>query len=1135
VRQHSRAQESAPSISLHDLEQAIRAVTPLAVLAPPRILRRVVKQHSQTLGFGLRAPDRKTYVIQRAELLSIVDADELDLPEGIEAADTIILLSRPSTEELAERSAVDSLTEFWGRLFHAYVHLAFERQIAEGRLDSSAVQERVNRLGTSEFSEIRSVLRQDEYLRQPTSDLSIYIEFAALFLELRYFAPDSLSSYFPALEDLARVESVLQVDCDAASLFRATRLPGAPETPPRLHPSSAEDDNAALEQSIAPRSLPSERAARRQLDKANRIAARGNLVRAASLRVAAARRGTSDQATRGLTRAQLDMERTVDRLQPALGFDDGERVTWVRLLMVLAINSGRAIWSNEMRLLYDLQRVCLDHERGVYKLGIYRWVASGFREPLKRPLPARRDVLIARHLRRATRRLPSIRVSPWARARLRRLLQSALHRTEQKVRTRFRPAIETALNRAQLYAQNLPEGVARLKLVDELLDRIVERGFLLMGDLRDAVSRNNLKMADLASVRQLFLGDQLLQANRRLSDKLDGVYRRGEVYLTFPQRLSSLAFGTPLGRFLTGYVVLPFGGAFLIQVFVQHLLAPSAKHKRYDAVSLTSLLYIGLFLLALLHVRGFRAVCLSVLRSAGRAIRTALVDWPTRLLQLPWMQGIVHSPYFRVFERFLFRPLVVTAFCLSLFALTFGRDAVHIGPSAMAFLVAVLLLNSRVGRNVDEVITDWVVQAWRRFRIRVLATLARFVMDVFDQMLETIDRMLYAVDEWLQFRTGEGKTATAVKATLGLPWYFVNYVIRFGVNLLIEPQINPIKHFPVVTVSHKILLPLSVPFIHLLQAPLGTVWANTVGPTIILLAPGMFGFLVWELKENWRLYAANRPPNLGATGVGHHGETILQLLKPGFRSGTLPKLFARLRRADRKARETGSVKGVAKHLQGVRRVEEYVRRFVDRELLALLESSTGWGGRRLIAGEIRLATNRILAELQCPDMGEEGLWLSLEEQAGWLVAVVHRPGWLEALEEPPRTALANAMAGFYAMAGVNLVREQLAAVADPLNARCEIHEDALNLIPRQAPRDAVRCELTEWPTALVQPALDWTGSPMTAIDPRQLVFSYTAISWREWVEIWDLDRLQGGTRQRILEDGSLLPGPTGPVGQARRA
>ena len=36
---------------------------------------------------------------------------------------------------------------------------------------------------------------------------------------------------------------------------------------------------------------------------------------------------------------------------------------------------------------------------------------------------------------------------------------------------------------------------------------------------------------------------------------------------------------------------------------------------------------------------------------------------------------------------------------------------------------------------------------------------------------------------------------------LGLVWFFAAYVIRLYTNLLIEPQVNPIKHFPVVTVA----------------------------------------------------------------------------------------------------------------------------------------------------------------------------------------------------------------------------------------------------------------------------------------------------------------------------------------------
>ena len=70
-----------------------------------------------------------------------------------------------------------------------------------------------------------------------------------------------------------------------------------------------------------------------------------------------------------------------------------------------------------------------------------------------------------------------------------------------------------------------------------------------------------------------------------------------------------------------------------------------------------------------------------------------------------------------------------------------------------------------------------------------------------------MERLIYMVDEWLQFRTGETRLKFVSKAILGPIWLLAAYVLRFCINLLIEPQINPIKHFPVVTVSHKLLLP----------------------------------------------------------------------------------------------------------------------------------------------------------------------------------------------------------------------------------------------------------------------------------------------------------------------------------------
>ena len=159
---------------------------------------------------------------------------------------------------------------------------------------------------------------------------------------------------------------------------------------------------------------------------------------------------------------------------------------------------------------------------------------------------------------------------------------------------------------------------------------------------------------------------------------------------------------------------------------------------------------------------------------------------------------------------------------------------------------------------------------------------------------------------------------------LSLIWFGITYVVRFAVNLLIEPQINPIKHFPVVTVSHKLVLAMVVP-------PLGA-WrleltmdkaalARTVALAIGFCIPGIFGFLVWELKENWKMYRANQSPTLDAEMVGSHGETVLRLLRPGFHSGTLPKLYAKLRRA--KGRK------LRKQKEALHDVAECVRHFVE--------------------------------------------------------------------------------------------------------------------------------------------------------------------------------------------------------------
>ncbi len=1125
-------------LGLPELEQAVHAADPTAILIPPRILRRVIKQDASIAGFGLRVPHRKTYVIAREQLLAIVDPLELDLAPYVSLSDTVILLARPTPLRIATLSADELLLKYWRLLFHARVHLAFGPLLTEGKLSPQWIRQRVGEIGQSEFAEIRSVLRQEDFLIPPKSDLSTYIEFSAVYLELRYFAEDLLGSYFPQLRDVGRIDDIVLADVDGPGLLLATRLTGAPD--PQQHGEGLREAADRLERH-APGPVDSSRSAqlrRRSLEKAKRTGGTGNIVRAAILRMQAAHQRRRRGIALGASRAQSDLERLARRLHAACGFGTADIPEWSKALLPLLEYAARGIWTPEARLLYDLQKACIDHERGIYALNLWPWIRTLGRAPLKRILPGQRDVLMVKHLRGARDRLTTARLSERARHRLEGLFDTAIHRTEGLLRSRFRPSIDGALDRVQLVPRNLPERVARRKLVDELLDRIVERGFLTIGDLRDALSRNDLKLPDLdvASRTQLLYGDQLLQADLDLANSLDGVYRRGEIYLRLPQRLSSLAFGTQVGRFLTRYVAIPFGGAYLALEFAHHVVHLFQTHvvsteelttaSQGLSISDTRLHWwltvfgLGLFLEGLLHHRGFRTLCFELLWSAAQAARRVFIDLPASLLNLPLVQAALASLYFRLFQRYLLKPAIISALLAACISIFFNR-ATTLESAAGLFVVVNILLNSRFGRNVDELVTAWVVNAWHQLRVNVLAALFRSIVEDFQRILETIERLLYTVDEWLRFKAGESIGTTLLKAVLTPIWRVIDYVIRIFVNLLIEPQINPIKHFPVVTVGHKIILPFLPHLTTILAAPLGKVWAGAIAPPTIFLLPGVFGFLAWELKENWRLYAVNRPQNLRSVTVGHHGETIIRLMRPGFHSGTLPKLYAKLRKAHRHALSTGHWRASSKPLAGLQGVQLHLRRFVQRELVALLVESKGWQAGPLSAGEIQLATNRILIELYAPNLGEQSLWIALEEHAGWLVAAVQQRGWLERLSRRQRRTLANALAGFYKLAGVDLVREQLESRLHPAIQQYEIDERGLVVHPTRSPQSAVVYPLRDWPPRESEQT-HWPQQT-SGLARGELAFACAPISWLRWLSAWEQDQSGAAPAELYLAGPHILP------------
>ncbi len=1113
---------------------AVRAADATAFLVLPRILRRIIKQDRQLAGFGLRVPHGECYVIPPAPLLEIVERDELGLSETAELPEKVILLAQPGPSELEETPAGEVLLDCWRLLFHARVHVALEEKLSAGELTPAAVRRRIHRIGAAEFDEVRSVLGQEDLLLPGGGEESVYVEFAATYLELRYFSAGFLPHFFPGLKSPEIVDEVLGEDVDAEQLFHSIRPAGAPDPP---EPAALDEwEDVSAEEELLPlfsspaEEIPSKSKYRVLMRKSRRPQQRGNVVRAAVYHARARRCAPLEFASRAEAAVRADVNRLIQRLRAALQLERSSPRHWQESLFALVNQTPRGIWTVEARLLYDLQKVCVDHEREVYSVDVIEWARTFGRRPLKRSLPSQRDVLMLKHLRSASGRLALVRISDGRRRQLARIVHDAMRRVEVRLRLRLRPRIEAALDEVGLKPRNLPERVARKKLVEELLDHVAERGFLTMSNLRDAISRNRLKLPDLAEAFDFLRGDQLLRADRRLALALDGVYRHGEFYMRWMQRLSSLAFGTATGRFLTRFAAVPFGGAYVALAGIHHVWTEltggehSAGEKGFSLAS-PSVLFLGLLILCLVNSAAFRRAVGGFFSTAYRLFHAAVVEPIRWLVHSRLLQQIIHGRPFTIVFRFLVKPAVWTAAVWRLLLLNEPGWRFDPAAAAVIFLAFNLLLNSRVGRNAEEVAADWIVQGWHRFGLRVITGLFWFVVDAFRRLLAVVERMMYLVDEYLRFRGGESRASLTVKAALGAVWFFVAYVLRFAVNVLIEPQINPIKHFPVVTVSHKLLLGL-IPHFTLVLGGLGMekALAGITATAVITSIPGLFGFLVWELKENWRLYSANRRKLLGPAPIGAHGETMPRLLKPGFHSGTLGKRYARLRRAERRARSGGSRRAAHKHARALRHFELSIRRWAQREFIELFAQSNRWPAEPPIIDEIRLGANCVRLTFGTENAAEEPLLVVLEVESGRLLADLNAPDWLDRLPPEQRGVLLTAIVGLYKSAGVDLARRQIEAEFQPPVPCYDLAADGLVVWPDEGADVEVFYDLREGPWIAPQQVRGFSRRRLPTLERRLVVFGENPVSWDRWVDAWRLDVRRPSDPLDVPAFSRLLPG-----------
>lgn len=1117
-----------------ELEAAVAAVDASAFLVPARIVRRVLRHDRSLTESGLRLPHRKTYFISRESLLACVEPEELGLDSAEKIPPTAILLARPEPEQLSAITRPRVLVKYWRLLFHARVHVEMEKLVAAGTLDTTAVQQRVVAIGRLEFEEVHAVLKQENLLLPPVDDVSTYIEFVAVYWELKFFAPRLLPDYFPSIRDWSAVEALVERDFAGKQWFEATRLPGSPEP----HEQTVEDEEALTERRADPTATnprkQSDRLYCRLMNLADRARVGGNDVRSALMRWWAALRIGPKLARAAREQGREDLRHLAQRLAEAVDIPQGDRKTWADALEELLPVAARGIWTQESRFLYDLQKACLDHERGVFQLDVMGWLKSFGKRPLKQALPNQRVVLLSKHLRTAAKRLPSLHIGALRRDAIGEMLHKLVEQAELDVRAALRPKLVAGIDEVGLTSRNRPEAVARKKLVEELLDRVVKRGFFNMGDLRDAIARNNLKLRDVEEPREFWTGDEALRADTAFAAKLEGVYRRGEVYRRVPQWLSSVAFGTVLGRLLTKYVAVPFGGAYMMMAFIQHHLPE--RWIEEDHVELRSVPIVGLLgcVVIMLYSPTFRAGCWDVVRALSGLFSDLFIRWPKRLLQTELMRQFMQTSAYRALQQFVFKPLATTI-VLGLLLMALRFRAIGWQGWLSVFVVANLLVNSKWGRAVDEWLSDLGHRSWHQLRMRIFTTVVHAVMEFFHEALESMERALYAVDEFLRFRTGESRPATAFKAATGFVWYFINYVVRFCVTLLVEPQINPIKHFPVVTVSHKIILPLAAPPLSggfsILGAQFGWLFdmsvesANWLAVSIVWLIPGIFGYVAWELRNNWFLYDANRSPNLKPVVVGDHGETTIRLLRSGFHSGTIPKTFAKLRRADRKALAVGSWDDSRKYRDRLHDVAEEVEHFIEREFCEILAQSSRAAELRLHLDDLAMGINHLRISLSGDEVYAERLVITVQDKSGWMIAKMDLPAWYERLSVEQARTLMTAVSGLYKMCGVDFVHEQIEASFAPDVPRYDFNERGLLVWADDQSDAPVQYDLrrNSEQSQLVSPTVPCS---LPTLDRQRLFFAAAPIRWAQWVDFWDRE-------SRNLDEGTVTHDLDRPWGSMR--
>src|SRR5262249_18533431 len=159
----------------------------------------------------------------------------------------------------------------------------------------------------------------------------------------------------------------------------------------------------------------------------------------------------------------------------------------------------------------------------------------------------------------------------------------------------------------------------------------------------------------------------------------------------------------------------------------------------------------------------------------GRALHALFVRLPHTLRHWPPLRSVLDSRAFVFVAYYLLKPGVVAGLAWLMLWLRGTETATSAWLTGAVFFIVNLILNSRLGRDLEEIVSDGLERGWQRLSVEIVPELVNFVLDLFKTLLGAFDRVLYSVDEWLRFRGGQKQSSFIGKLVLSLLWFVVAY------------------------------------------------------------------------------------------------------------------------------------------------------------------------------------------------------------------------------------------------------------------------------------------------------------------------------------------------------------------------